>query len=154
MGAEPLIVVNAGLGSALDAAALVAYVNGPVGIAMGDDEDDENENEELSRNTSYTAPLVDPLLLRRVAKEEPHRRAANGAINPWGCSWWGVGNEAYGEWQLGYGESSSPSVYSHPARKGSYFDELLLPFLSLSIFFVYKCQSVASCGATGASRGP
>jgi len=29
-------------------------------------------------------------------------RASNGRIEPWGVEWWGVGNEMFGPWQLGY----------------------------------------------------
>jgi len=29
-------------------------------------------------------------------------RAANGHPNPYGVTWWGVGNEMYGAWQLGH----------------------------------------------------
>jgi alpha-N-arabinofuranosidase len=29
-------------------------------------------------------------------------RAENGRIEPWGVRWWGVGNEMFGKWQLGY----------------------------------------------------
>lgn len=30
------------------------------------------------------------------------RRAANGRTEPWDVQWWAVGNEMYGEWQLGH----------------------------------------------------
>lgn len=30
------------------------------------------------------------------------RRAANGHAAPYGVKWWGIGNEMYGEWQLGH----------------------------------------------------
>jgi len=29
-------------------------------------------------------------------------RAANGSAEPWGVKWWSVGNEMYGDWQLGH----------------------------------------------------
>ncbi|MEW5901158.1 MAG: alpha-L-arabinofuranosidase C-terminal domain-containing protein, partial [Acidobacteriota bacterium] len=29
-------------------------------------------------------------------------RAANGHPEPWGVKWWSIGNEMYGEWQLGH----------------------------------------------------
>jgi alpha-L-arabinofuranosidase len=29
-------------------------------------------------------------------------RARNGRREPWGCAWWSVGNEMYGDWQLGH----------------------------------------------------
>ena len=29
-------------------------------------------------------------------------RAANGQTKPWGVTWWGIGNEMYGRWQLGH----------------------------------------------------
>ena len=51
---------------------------------------------------SAVAELLSPALIQKVMRDEPRRRSSNGAIAPWGCEWWGVGNEAYGEWQLGY----------------------------------------------------
>lgn len=33
---------------------------------------------------------------------EGAKRAANGRIEPWDAEWWAVGNEMYGEWQLGH----------------------------------------------------
>jgi alpha-N-arabinofuranosidase len=65
VGTEPYIAVNSGLGSALEAAAQVEYVNG-------------------SATTRWGA-----------------ERARNGRHEPWGVVWWGVGNEMYGDWQLG-----------------------------------------------------
>lgn len=62
---EPYICVNAGLGSATDAADQVEYANGSVRTAMG------------------------------------ALRAANGNPKPYGVVWWGVGNEMFGDWQLG-----------------------------------------------------
>ena len=62
---EPYICVNAGLGSALEAAEQVQYANGP----------------EKSRWGAV--------------------RAANGSPKPYGVVWWGIGNEMYGNWQLG-----------------------------------------------------
>jgi alpha-N-arabinofuranosidase len=29
-------------------------------------------------------------------------RAANGNVEPWDVQWWGIGNEMFGKWQLGY----------------------------------------------------
>jgi len=29
-------------------------------------------------------------------------RASNGSADPWGVKWWSVGNEMYGDWQLGH----------------------------------------------------
>ncbi|MBM3496040.1 MAG: alpha-N-arabinofuranosidase, partial [Armatimonadetes bacterium] len=62
---EPYICVNAGLGSAADAAEEVQYANG-------------------SEKTRWGAV-----------------RAANGSRKPYGVVWWGVGNEMYGDWQIG-----------------------------------------------------
>ncbi len=62
---EPYICVNAGLGSALEAAEQVQYANG-------------------SEKTRWGAV-----------------RAANGSQKPYGVVWWGIGNEMYGDWQLG-----------------------------------------------------
>lgn len=33
---------------------------------------------------------------------EGNRRAANGHRQPWNVAWWGIGNEMYGDWQLGH----------------------------------------------------
>ncbi|HOT51871.1 MAG TPA: alpha-N-arabinofuranosidase, partial [Candidatus Hydrogenedentes bacterium] len=33
---------------------------------------------------------------------EGAKRAANGRSEPWNVKWWAVGNEMYGEWQLGH----------------------------------------------------
>jgi alpha-N-arabinofuranosidase len=30
------------------------------------------------------------------------RRKQNGRAEPWGVNWWGIGNEMYGDWQLGH----------------------------------------------------
>ena len=30
------------------------------------------------------------------------RRAENGHAEPYGVKWWGIGNEMYGDWQLGH----------------------------------------------------
>lgn len=62
---EPYICVNAGLGSAADAAEQVQYANG-------------------SEKSQWGAV-----------------RAANGNPKPYGVVWWGIGNEMYGDWQLG-----------------------------------------------------
>jgi len=63
---EPYICVNAGLGSAQDAADEVEYANGSAKTPMG------------------------------------ALRAANGHPKPYGVVWWGIGNEMYGDWQLGH----------------------------------------------------
>jgi alpha-N-arabinofuranosidase len=63
---EPYICVNAGLGSAGDAADEVEYANG-------------------SGKTIWGA-----------------KRARNGHPRPYRVVWWGVGNEMYGDWQLGH----------------------------------------------------
>lgn len=202
VGAEPFIVVNAGLGSAIDAAALVAYVNTPVGLSMssGDDDDNNNDDDDTNRDggsievdnegrrggrhrtgsggsgvrsSNYTAPLVDPRLLRAVAIEEPRRRARNGAIVPWGCKWWGVGNEAYGRWQLGYVsvtttvarcEFAHSLVYlrSRPLIRcfvASFLCDTramngLAHLIDRSIDRPRRCRFAGSCGSTAASRGP
>lgn len=33
---------------------------------------------------------------------EGAKRAANGRVEPWNARWWAVGNEMYGDWQLGH----------------------------------------------------
>ena len=63
---EPYISVNAGDGSAAEAAAWVEYCNG-------------------APNTVHGA-----------------RRAANGHPEPYGVKYWGIGNEMYGNWQIGH----------------------------------------------------
>lgn len=63
---EPYICVNAGLGTAEDAADEVEYCNGSVKTKMG------------------------------------ALRAANGNPKPYRVVWWGIGNEMYGDWQLGH----------------------------------------------------
>jgi len=63
---EPYIAVNAGLGTAQEAAEEVEYVNGSPSTRWGSE------------------------------------RAKNGRRAPWKVSWWGVGNEMYGDWQLGH----------------------------------------------------
>jgi len=93
-------VVNAGLGSALDAAALVAYVNVPVGQTTLAPRD--------YPPPAPPSPGVEPSAftlggrLARTLWEEPRRRARNGEPLPWKCLWWGIGNEMYGAWQLGH----------------------------------------------------
>ncbi|MCO5298165.1 MAG: hypothetical protein M9921_15055 [Fimbriimonadaceae bacterium] len=37
-----------------------------------------------------------------AATPEGSRRAANGHAAPWSVDWWGIGNEMYGDWQLGH----------------------------------------------------
>lgn len=34
--------------------------------------------------------------------EQGAKRAANGSEKPFGIKWWGIGNEMFGDWQLGY----------------------------------------------------
>jgi len=65
VGTEPYIAVNAGLGSAEDAADEVEYATG-------------------SKRTRWGA-----------------QRALNGHPGPYKITWWGIGNEMYGDWQLG-----------------------------------------------------
>lgn len=65
VGAEPMMMVNNGLGSLEDAAAQVEYCNG-------------------AANTVYGK-----------------MRAQNGHKEPYSITYWGVGNEMFGSWQLG-----------------------------------------------------
>ncbi len=37
-----------------------------------------------------------------VGTVEGAKRAANGRSDPWAVTWWAVGNEMYGDWQLGH----------------------------------------------------
>lgn len=64
--AEPLVVVNTGLGSVEEAVEQIEYVNG-------------------SEKTRWGAG-----------------RAKNGHKKPYNVVWWGVGNEMFGDWQLGH----------------------------------------------------
>jgi len=66
LGCEPYISVNAGNGSAQEAAAWVEYCNG-------------------AANTVYGS-----------------KRAANGHPEPYELKYWGIGNEMYGNWQIGH----------------------------------------------------
>jgi alpha-N-arabinofuranosidase len=66
VNAEPLVVVNSGLGDANSAAKLVQYCNGDGNSPMG------------------------------------KLRTENGSPQPFGVKWWGIGNEMYGDWQLGH----------------------------------------------------
>lgn len=65
LGAEPLMMVNDGLGSVKDAADLVEYCNGSKHTVCG------------------------------------NKRAENGREQPYAITYWGVGNEMFGDWQLG-----------------------------------------------------
>jgi alpha-N-arabinofuranosidase len=38
----------------------------------------------------------------KATTEEGDRRANNGRHEPWNVKWWGIGNEMFGSWQLGY----------------------------------------------------
>ncbi len=73
VGAEPLIVVNAGDGTPEEAAQWVEYCNGGV-------------------DTKYGA-----------------LRAKNGHPEPYNVTYWEIGNELYGSWQIGY---TTPDVYA------------------------------------------
>ena len=66
LGAQPLMMVNDGLGSVQDAADLVEYCNGSASSEWG------------------------------------AKRAANGHAEPYAIRYWGVGNEMFGDWQLGH----------------------------------------------------
>lgn len=66
VGAEPLIVVNAGFGDSYSASQWLEYVNGSPATPMG------------------------------------RLRTRNGRRAPWHVAWWGIGNEMYGDWQLGH----------------------------------------------------
>ena len=46
-------------------------------------------------------------------------RAANGHARPYGVKWWGIGNEMYGKWQLGYMQ------LSHYVQKHNLFAEAM-----------------------------
>ncbi len=76
IGAEPMMMVNTGLGSVQEAAAQVEYCNG-------------------SASTPYGA-----------------MRAENGHAQSYGITYWGVGNEMFGSWQLGH-VSSDKYVTRH-----------------------------------------
>ncbi len=65
LGAEPLMMVNDGLGTKEEAAAQVEYCNGAIDTRYG------------------------------------RMRADNGHAEPYNIRYWGVGNEMFGNWQLG-----------------------------------------------------
>lgn len=60
--------------------------------------------------------------------EYTRRRAANGHPDPYGVKYWGVGNEVYGFWQMGY---RSPAEYAAAAREHALFMRRVDPSLSL-----------------------
>ncbi|MEM3712394.1 MAG: alpha-L-arabinofuranosidase C-terminal domain-containing protein [Thermoproteota archaeon] len=66
VGAEPLIVVNMGSGTAQEAAEWVEYCNGDISTTYG------------------------------------RLRAENGHPEPYNVKYWMLGNEMYGEWQIGH----------------------------------------------------
>jgi alpha-N-arabinofuranosidase len=70
VGAEPLICVNAGNGTAQEARDWIDYCNAPADTPMG------------------------------------ARRAANGHPAPYNVRLWEVGNELYGDWQVGYTDAA------------------------------------------------
>ncbi|NOY07476.1 MAG: hypothetical protein GXP33_01355, partial [Spirochaetes bacterium] len=73
VGAEPLIVVNAGNGTPEEAAQWVEYANGSV-------------------DTKYGA-----------------LRAKNGHPEPYNVTYWEIGNELWGSWQIGH---TTPDIYA------------------------------------------
>ena len=83
VGAEPLIVVNAGDGSPEEAAQWVEYVNGSV-------------------DTKYGA-----------------LRAKNGHPEPYNVTYWEIGNELWGSWQIGH---TTPDIYA--IRYRNYYDAM------------------------------
>ena len=61
-------------------------------------------------------------------------RAANGHPEPYGVKWWGIGNEMYGQWQLGH------MSIDHYILKHNYFAEAMLKADSTI--------TIIGCGAT------
>lgn len=70
VGAEPLLVVNDGSGTAEEAARWVAYCNESASEPMG------------------------------------ALRASHGFPEPWKVRYWGLGNEVWGDWQIGHTDAS------------------------------------------------
>jgi alpha-L-arabinofuranosidase len=70
VGAEPLLVVNDGSGTAEEAARWVAYCNESAAEPMG------------------------------------ALRASHGFPEPWNVRYWGLGNEVWGDWQIGHTDAS------------------------------------------------
>lgn len=66
LGAEPMICVNFGSGSAEEAAAWVEYCNGDLSTYWG------------------------------------RKRAANGHKDPYNVKYWDIGNETFGDWEIGH----------------------------------------------------
>lgn len=88
--ALPMIVVNSGLGSAIEAASLVSYVNTPIGQNFLADHDlripHRNSLEVRdSRDRAFRRDLRSRL--GKMMHEEPRRRARNGEMLPWNCKW-------------------------------------------------------------------
>jgi hypothetical protein len=93
VGSEPLIVVNAGLGSALEAASLVAYVNGHGGLATIDAEESTQgksfaggKKRRQERRRAQRQELTEERVEEAMV-EEPRRRMRNGEPLPFGCQW-------------------------------------------------------------------
>jgi alpha-N-arabinofuranosidase len=60
--------------------------------------------------------------------EYTRRRAANGHPAPYGVRYWGIGNEAYGEWQMGH---RSAERYAADAREHALFMRKVDPAIRL-----------------------
>lgn len=56
------------------------------------------------------------------------QRARNARWNPWGVRYWGVGNEVYGPWQMGY---RPPEQYAADAREHAQFMRLVDPSIKI-----------------------
>jgi alpha-N-arabinofuranosidase len=56
------------------------------------------------------------------------RRARNGHPEPYGVTYWGIGNEVYGAWQVGY---SGADAYARKAREYAHFMRAVDPAVKL-----------------------
>ncbi len=80
---EAFIAVNTGLGTVEEVADEVAYLNAPFNPSPS----------ALQPRDDGNKPDTHPMALLR---------AQNGQDEPWGVTWWAVGNEMYGSHQLGH----------------------------------------------------
>lgn len=65
---------------------------------------------------------------RQYPTEYARRRAANGRAEPYRVRYWGIGNEVYGAWQVGY---SSAEAYAHRCREFAHFMRAVDPGVKL-----------------------
>ncbi|MEX2243304.1 MAG: alpha-L-arabinofuranosidase C-terminal domain-containing protein [Fimbriimonadaceae bacterium] len=86
---EPLIVVNTGFGDPFSAAQWVEYCNSPISPppSGGDSGNPLSSPGERGQGVGGNMAAL---------------RKQNGSEKPFNVRWWGIGNEMYGNWQLGH----------------------------------------------------